>query len=225
MSAEKKGDILEKGAILQRDGDLYAIAPHIPGGFIDVESFRILVDVAEKYNAKAMKLTSGQRIAVVGIREEDIDAAWADVKRGIGFAIGLCVRMVKFCPGTTYCRHGKQDAMGLGKVLDKHFHGYMLPAKFKIGVAGCEYGCAGSSVKEVGIIGTPEGWTVLAGGNCGARPRLADKMAEGMKADEVVDLTDRIVKFFEGCEWANKMRLSRVIEKIGLDEFKKAVGV
>ncbi len=225
MSAEKKGDILEKGAILQRDGNSYAIAPHIPGGFIDVQSFRALVDVAEKYNAAAMKLTSGQRIAIVGIKEEDLDAAWEDVKRGIGFAIGLCVRMVKFCPGTTYCRHGKQDAMGLGGELDKRYHGYMLPAKFKIGVAGCEYGCAGSSVKEIGIVGTPEGWNLSAGGNCGAKPRLGDLLAEGLNAEQAIDLTDRIVKYFESCEWANKMRLSRVIEKVGLDEFKKAVGV
>ena len=179
----------------------------------------------QKYNAAAMKLTSGQRIAIVGIKEEDLDAAWNDVKRGIGFAIGLCVRMVKFCPGTTYCRHGKQDAMGLGMELDKRYHGYMLPAKFKIGVAGCEYGCAGPSVKEVGIKGTPEGWTVSAGGNCGARPRLGDVLAEGIDKEAAIDLTDRIVKYFEGCEWANKMRLSRVIEKIGLDEFKKAIGV
>ena len=105
------------------------------------------------------------------------------------------------------------------------FASYMLPAKFKIGVAGCEYGCAGPSVKEVGIKGTPEGWTVSAGGNCGARPRLGDVLAEGLDKEAAIDLTDRIVKYFEGCEWANKMRLSRVIEKVGLDEFKKAIGV
>ena len=29
-------DILEKGAILQRDKESYAIAPHIPGGIIRI---------------------------------------------------------------------------------------------------------------------------------------------------------------------------------------------
>ncbi|MDR3554300.1 MAG: NAD(P)/FAD-dependent oxidoreductase [Syntrophobacteraceae bacterium] len=218
-----KADILEKGAIIQRDGEKYAIAPHIPGGFIEVAQFRRIVDAAEKYNAEAMKLTSGQRIAIVGIREEDLPAIWADLDMSIGHAIGLCVRMVKFCPGTTFCRHGKQDAVGVGLKLDKLYHGHGLPAKFKIGVAGCEYSCAAPMVKEVGLRGTPEGWTVSAGGNGGARPRLGDIIAEGLDDQQAMDMVGRVVRFFEGCGWANKVRLGRVIDKIGLDEFKKAL--
>jgi len=112
-----KADILEKGAIVQRDGETYAIAPHIPGGFIDLARFSRLVDVAEKYNASAMKLTSGQRIAIVGIREEDLPAVWNDLEMSIGYAIGLCVRMVKFCPGTTWCRNGKPSTRLCGNLL------------------------------------------------------------------------------------------------------------
>ena len=219
-----KEDIPDKGAIIQRDGDTYAIAPHIPGGFIDIPQFRKLVDVAEKYNAAAMKLTSGQRIAIVGIQEQDLEAVWKDLEMSIGYAIGLCVRMVKFCPGTTYCRHGKQDAMGMGMKLDKLYHGYPLPAKFKIGVAGCEYSCAAPLTKEIGLKGTAEGWTLTVGGNCGAKPRFGDVIAEGLGAGPALDLIARIVRFFEGCHWANKMRLGRVMDKIGLDELKEAIG-
>ena len=134
-----KEDILEKGAIIQRDQQTFAVAPHIPGGFISVDQFAKIVDTAEKHNAQTLKMTSGQRIAVVGLQESDLDTFWRDVEHNIGYAIGLCVRMVKFCPGTTYCRHGKQDAMGVGMELDRSHHGRMLSAKFKIGVAGCEY--------------------------------------------------------------------------------------
>lgn len=218
-----KADMLEKGAILQRDGEKYAIAPHIPGGFIDVAQFRRLVDAAEKYNATAIKLTSGQRIAIIGINEEDVRAIWDQIDMKIGHAIGLCVRMVKFCPGTTYCRHGKQDAVGMGLKLDELYHGYLLPAKFKIGVAGCEYSCAAPLTKEIGLKGTPEGWTLTAGGNGGARPRFGQVMAEGFDDGQALEAVARIVDFFEGCTWANKMRMGAVIDKIGFDEFKKAV--
>lgn len=37
-----KTDILEQGAIVQRDGETFAIAPHIPGGFIEVTVFKRL---------------------------------------------------------------------------------------------------------------------------------------------------------------------------------------
>ena len=219
-----KQDILEdKGAILQQDQEDYAIAPHIPGGFIEVAAFKRLVDTAEKYHAKALKLTSGQRIAIIGVREEDLDSIWADLEMNIGHAIGLCVRMVKFCPGTTYCRHGKQDAMGVGMRLDALYHGYRLPAKFKIGVAGCEYGCAAPSVKEIGLRGLPAGWALTVGGTAGAKPRFGDLIAEGLTDNDAEELVERIIRFFKSCEWAKKIRLGRVIDKIGLDEFKKAI--
>ena len=55
-----KEDILEKGAICQRGCETFAVAPHIPGGFIRVADFKKLLDAAEKYNAQALKMTSGQ---------------------------------------------------------------------------------------------------------------------------------------------------------------------
>ena len=218
-----KTDLLEHGAIIQKDGDTYAIAPHIPGGFIDLPRFRRLVDVADKYKAAAMKLTSGQRIAIVGIQEQDLPAIWNELGMNIGYAIGICVRMVKFCPGTTYCRHGVQDAMGVGMKLDKLYHGYPLPAKLKMGVAGCEYSCTAPLTKEVGLKGTPDGWTLSAGGNCGAKPRLGEILAEGLNDEQAMNMVARIIHFFEGCDWANKMRLGRVIDKMGADEFRKAI--
>ncbi|NTW36131.1 MAG: NAD(P)/FAD-dependent oxidoreductase, partial [Syntrophobacteraceae bacterium] len=67
-------DMLEKGAILQRDKSTYAIAPHVPGGIItDFNLLRKIADVAEKYGVKAVKLTSAERFALVGLRPEDID--------------------------------------------------------------------------------------------------------------------------------------------------------
>ncbi|MGQ9921934.1 MAG: NAD(P)/FAD-dependent oxidoreductase [Desulfobacca sp.] len=219
-----KTDILEQGAIIQRDKETYAIAPHIPGGLLALADLKRLVAVAEKYQAKALKLTSGQRLAIIGLRQEDLEAVWQELQMSIGYAIGLCVRMVKFCPGTTYCRHGKQDAVGLGRQLDRLYHGYPLPAKFKIGVAGCEYNCAAPLVKEIGLTGTPEGWTLTAGGSAGARPRFGDLIAQGLNDAEALALVDRIMRFAAGVE-TKKVRLGRIMDKIGLDEFKRAIGM
>ena len=107
-------DLLEKGAIIQRDKATYAIAPHIPGGIItDYDLLRRIADVAEKYHVKAIKLTSAQRFALVGLDPQDLDAVWQDLGLAPGAAIGLCVRSIKICPGTTFCRLGMQDAVGV----------------------------------------------------------------------------------------------------------------
>ncbi len=220
-----KEDIFEKGAIIQRDKQTFAVAPHIPGGFISVADFRKLVDTAEKYGAAALKMTSGQRIAVIGLAENDLDAFWTDVERSIGYAIGLCVRMVKFCPGTTYCRHGKQDAMGVGAELDRRHHGRRLSAKFKIGVAGCEYACNAPRFKEVGLLGLPEGWQVSIGGTCGAKPRFGDIVAEKLDDAQAIAVTDNVIRWYASGNFKPKVRMGRIIDELGLDLVKKAIGL
>ncbi|MDD2389653.1 MAG: NAD(P)/FAD-dependent oxidoreductase, partial [Desulfobacterales bacterium] len=104
----------EKGAVIQRDKETYAVAPHVPCGVITPDQLRKLADAAEKYNAAAVKITSAARIALVGIREEDLDNIWKDLEMPPGHAVGLCVRSVKACPGTTFCKRGQQDSLGMG---------------------------------------------------------------------------------------------------------------
>ncbi|MCR3883538.1 MAG: NAD(P)/FAD-dependent oxidoreductase, partial [Methanothrix sp.] len=165
-------DLMEKGAILQRDKETYAIAPHIAGGIIDPAGLKKIAEVAEKYNAAALKITSAQRIAIVGLKPEDLDFAWADLGMKPGAAIGLCVRSVKICPGTTFCKRGLQDSVGVGLKLDELYHGMDMPSKFKMGVSGCPNSCAEPAVKDLGLMGTAKGWTVLVGGNAARKPRL-----------------------------------------------------
>lgn len=68
-----KNDIQEKGAIIQRDRQTYAIAPHIPGGLTDASTLRRIAEVAERHDAR-LKITSAQRIAIIGLAEEQLDA-------------------------------------------------------------------------------------------------------------------------------------------------------
>ena len=218
-------DILEKGAILQKDKVSYAIAPHIPGGIItDFNLLRRLADVAEKFGAKAIKLTSAQRMALVGVNPQDLDAIWQDLGMTPGAAIGLCVRSVKFCPGTDFCRIALQDAVKVGMTLDGKYHGFALPYKFKIGVSGCPNSCAESAIKDVGLVGFKKGWRVYAGGFVsGPNPRLADVIAEDLDDFQALKLVDDIIEWFIKAD--KKRRLGKIIDEIGLEQFKKDLGL
>jgi NAD(P)H-nitrite reductase large subunit len=216
-------DILEKGAILQRDRETYAIAPQTPGGIVTPEMLRKVADVADKYEASAIKLTSAQRVCIVGLKEEDIDSAWKDLGMKPAAAIGLCVRSVKICPGTTFCKRGQQDAVTLGLALDEKYHGMQLPSKFKIAVSGCMNSCSEPAVRDIGIMGTPKGYTVMVGGNAGIRARLGDVIAEELNDEEVMDLVERIISYYK--THTKKWRLGRVIDDMGLDAFKKEIGL
>ncbi len=212
----------EKGAIPQKDKTTYAIAPHIPCGVVTPDLLRKLADIAEKYKVQAMKITGATRIAVVGIKEEDIDSIWNDLGMDKGAAVGLCVRSIRACPGTTFCSLGKQDALGIGMKLDVLYHGTELPGKFKIAVSGCKLSCAESWVRDFGLIGGADGWKVVVGGNVGASPRIADEVSNGLSDEQAMDCAKKVLAYYK--ENAKKgERLGKMIERIGLDDLKAAI--
>ncbi|MDJ0855684.1 MAG: NAD(P)/FAD-dependent oxidoreductase [Desulfobacterales bacterium] len=212
----------EKGTILQRDKQTYAIAPHIPCGMTTPAQLRTIADVAEKYDCQALKLTSAARIAIIGLREEDIDQIWADLGMVPGHAVGLCVRSIKVCPGTDYCRLGLQDSLAMGMRLDDRFHGMELPNKMKMGVSGCTNNCAENCIKDIALMGKKKGWTVTAGGNGAKKPRLADHMAEELDDDAALAMIDRIIDYYR--ENGKKgERIGQMIDRLGLETFRQAV--
>jgi NAD(P)H-nitrite reductase large subunit len=212
----------EKGVIIQRDKQTYAVSPHIPCGVVQPETLRKIADMAEKYNVAAIKLTSAERIVLVGLKEEDIDNFWSDVGMPAGAAVGLCVRSIKACPGTTFCKRGIQDGLGLGFKLDEKYHGMELPAKFKMGVSGCPNQCAETCIKDIGLVGLPKGWKVLVGGNGGAKPRLAIELAKDLSEEQAVELIDKIIAYYK-VNAKPHQRLGAMIEKMGFEVFKSAV--
>jgi len=219
------GDLLEKGAIVQRDKETYAIAPHIPGGIItDYGLLRKVADVAEKFGAKAVKLTSAERFAIVGLRSQDLDQVWNELGMSAGAAVGLCVRSIKICPGTTFCRIAMQDAVGVGLKLDEKYHGHTLPNKFKIGVSGCPNNCSESWIKDLGLVGMKTGWRVLAGGFAsGLSPRLANVIAIELNDEQALALADKVIDWYE--QAGKPKRLGRVIDELGLEKFMQELGL
>ncbi|ABE53286.1 NAD(P)/FAD-dependent oxidoreductase [Methanococcoides burtonii] len=215
-------DILDKKAILQRDRESYAIVPHTPAGIISADELQCVVDVARKYGA-TIKFTSAQRVALIGLKENDLEDAWSELGMKPASSIGRCVRSIKVCPGITNCKRAQQDAMALGLKLDELYHGIELPSKFKMAVSGCMNSCSGPAVKDIGVMGTPRGFTLLAGGNAGIRPRIGDVIAEGLDEVEALEMVGRIIEFY--MRSAKKYRLGRLIDDIGLDVFKNEVRI
>lgn len=215
-----KKDILAKGAIVQRDKQTYAVAPHIPGGITDAATLRRIAEVAERYGAPVLKLTSAQRIALIGLPEDQLDAVWRDLGEKPGAAIGLCVRSVKICPGTDWCKRGQQDSVAVGLEMDRRYHGLELPWKFKMGVSGCLNDCGEACIKDVGLIGTPKGWQLMVGGNGGSQPRLAVRLRENVPTDaEALGLVERMVQWFAKQE--RRCRLGKLVEEMGVERIRQ----
>jgi NAD(P)H-nitrite reductase large subunit len=215
-------DDTPRGAILQRDRKTYAIVPRTPVGLVSPEVLDAISSVVRKYNIPITKITSGQRLALIGITRDEVDQVWRDLQMEIGPAVELCVHYVQACPGTEVCKFGVRDSLGLGMELEKLYVGMDLPAKVKIGVSGCPFCCAESYVRDIGLIGKKKGWIMTFGGNSGGRPRIGDVIAEDIGDAEAVALVQRCLEYYRD-NVDKKLRTARFIEKIGLETIKQAV--
>ncbi|HQD26413.1 NAD(P)/FAD-dependent oxidoreductase [Methanoculleus sp. DTU007] len=216
-----KANIPAKGAIVQRDLETFSIAPHIPGGFVEPALLRKIADVAEKYGAKFVKLTGTQRMIIVGIQEEDLDAAWAEFEDS-SKAIGLTIRSIQMCPSTRSCKRAKQDSPGLGFALDKEFYGKPAPAKFKMAVSGCPNCCSDPWMRDLGFVGTDDGFTAVVGGKGGGTAKVGRELAKGLTEEQALALARKVIAFYRENGQAPE-RLGATIERVGFDKFKEAV--
>jgi NAD(P)H-nitrite reductase large subunit len=222
MNENKKTDLPELGAILQRDRETYAIAPDIPAGVVSPDTLRKIADISEKYSAAAIKITSAQRMVIVGLKQDDLDNVWKDLDMKPGAAIGLCVRSVKICPGTTFCKKAVSDSLGLGLALHEAYHGIELPAKFKMGVSGCPNCCGESWIKDIGFIGFKNGFKVVVGGEAGKKPRIANELTFIESVEDAKKVTQNILDYYQ-TNAKPKERIGDFVDRIGFDEFSKSV--
>lgn len=212
----------EKGIVLQRDKKSYAMVPHFPLGVITPEECRKLADTAEKFNIPLIKITSSMRLALIGVNKTRVEDAWAEMGMNPGAATGPCIRSIRACPGIEYCRLAKQDAMKLGMELDRRYHGMALPAKLKIAVSGCINQCAENCIRDIGLHGKNNGWTITIGGNGGSRPSLAIPFVEGLNDEDALVTVDALIKLY--IEKAKKFdRMSKLVKRIGIEKIQEAV--
>jgi NAD(P)H-nitrite reductase large subunit len=214
----------DNGVVVQRDRSTYAIAPHLPCGIVTPDQLRRIADVAERYGCQALKLTSAERIALIGLKESDIDAAWADLGLKPGGLTGNRVRSVRVCPGTDFCKRGQQDSLSIGRNLDSRYHGVSMPAKFKLSVSGCPNQCTETATKDIGVVGTRAGWDLFVGGSGGVKPRLGTRLTQGVSGEQALALVDGIIEFYRTNARPHE-RFHKVLTRLGLDALTQALGL
>jgi nitrite reductase (NADH) large subunit len=184
-------------ANLQRNGT-YSVVPRVPGGEILPDKLIVLGQVARDFGLYT-KITGGQRIDLFGARVEQLPEIWRRlVEAGFesGHAYGKALRTVKSCVGSTWCRYGVQDSVGLAVELELRYRGLRAPHKIKAGVSGCARECAEAQSKDFGIIATEDGWNLFVGGNGGFRPRHADLLLSNVDTESLIRTIDRFLMFY-----------------------------
>jgi nitrite reductase (NADH) large subunit len=212
-------------ANMQKDGS-YSVVPRVPGGEITADKLIAIGQVAKKYDLYT-KITGGQRIDLFGAQMEQLPLIWQElIDAGFetGHAYGKSLRTVKSCVGSTWCRYGVDDSVGLAIELENRYKGLRSPHKIKFAVSGCTRECAEAQSKDIGVIATENGWNLYVCGNGGMRPRHADLFASDLSKEELIKYIDRVLMFY--VRTADKLQRTSVwMENLdgGLDYLKQVV--
>lgn len=198
----------------------YAITPHIPGGFITPENLEKIAKVAKKYNG-VIKLTSGQRILITNLEEEDLERIWEELDMVPAVKTQNSVKNVEMCPAG-FCKRSKYNTIGIGMRLSKRYQWAEMPCRTKIGVAGCKNACGSVYSKDVGIIADKTGFIVTVGGSAGYNPRMSDIIAIDLKEEDAEQLVDIILYYYKDIAEPGE-KLGFLIDRIGIESFKNEV--
>ncbi|MPW36425.1 nitrite reductase large subunit NirB [Vibrio sp. B1Z05] len=182
---------------IQKDGT-YSVIPRMAGGEVTPQALAALANVAAEYDLYT-KVTGAQRIGLFGAQKDDLPAIWRKlIEAGFetGQAYAKALRMAKTCVGSTWCRYGVQDSVGLGSMIENRYKGIRTPHKMKFGVSGCTRECAEAQGKDLGIIATDAGWNMYVCGNGGMKPRHADLLATDLDQETLIKYIDRFMMFY-----------------------------
>ena len=208
-------------ANIQKDGT-YSVVPRMYGGVTTPKDLKKIAEIAEKYDVPLVKVTGGQRLDLLGVKKEDLPSMWADLDMPSGYAYGKALRTVKTCVGSSFCRFGTQDSIGMGIQLEKRFERLNTPAKVKMAVSGCPRNCAESTIKDFGVVAIDGGWELHVGGNGGTKLRGTDLLVKVKTEEEVLEWSAAYLQYYRETGKYNE-RTSEWIERIGLDTVKQAL--
>jgi nitrite reductase (NADH) large subunit len=201
-------------AVIQSDG-AYTLIPQMYGGITNPEQLRKIAQVAKKYHINNVAITSDQRIHLLGVKKEELSEVWADLNMPLYSPHVNGVQNIKTCIGEHICSCDKKLSIELAVSIEKQFEFLTTPYRVKMGISSCLHNGAGSTTKDVGVIGVDHGWEIYIGGSSGRHVRSGELLCVAATTKEAIELITGFVQYYR--ETANYLeRTWEWVERIGL---------
>ncbi|KJJ84223.1 nitrite and sulfite reductase 4Fe-4S region [Candidatus Omnitrophus magneticus] len=226
----------KRGFLRSKEDGFFIFRARMICGNFKAEQLVKIADIASRYARGMVHMTVRQGVEVPFIRLNDIENVEKEAREA-GILTGTSgprLRAVTVCPGNNWCKSGLVNTFKLAERLENErgiSSGMELPHKFKIVISGCPNTCTRAQCSEIGVTGAVDisgnkkiGFAVYLAGSGGRMTKIGFKLDKIYSEDEVLDLIEIIVKFFKD-NAEPRQRLGALIEKIGKDNFLKAVGI
>ncbi|WHY54262.1 nitrite reductase large subunit NirB [Peribacillus simplex] len=204
----------QKNATVQSD-ERYSVIPQMYGGMTNAKDLRKIANVADKYDISRVAVTSEQRIHLMGVKKEDLPGVWADLDMPLSSKYGNTVQNVKTCIGEHVCSCDKKQSLLLAVDLEKRVEHVSTPYRLKMGISACMHNGAGSTTKDIGVMGIDRGWEIYVGGSSGRNVRAGELLCVAGTNEEAIEIIISFIQYYR--ETANYLeRTWEWIERVGL---------
>ena len=213
----------------------------IPMGRMSAEQLDVLAELAEEYSDSILHVTTRQDIQLHFVNIEDtpdLMRRLASVGITTREACGNSVRNVTACQFAGVCGDQAFDVTPYAHALTWYLLGHRdvqdFGRKFKIAFSGCKpHPCGLANFHDIGCIAVVRedgrrGFEFYVGGGLGAVPHQAKLLEAFVPEQELLPLSQAVCRVFaKHGERKNRARarLKFVVQKLGLDEFRRLVQV
>ncbi|MFT7249542.1 MAG: sulfite reductase (ferredoxin) [Arcticibacterium sp.] len=224
---------LARGVYGQRQEGVQMIRIKIPYGKMSFDQWRRICAVSDEYSTGNLHLTTRQDIQIHYVSLDRTPELWNELERDSVTLREACGNTVRNVTGSVTAGIDKDEPFDITPYAHAVFEYFLrnpicqeMGRKMKFSFSSTDADTSLAYIHDLGfipkIINGQRGFKVLVGGGLGAQPRMADVAYEFLPENQVIPLTESVLRVFDRHGERNsrsKARMKFLLAKIGLEAF------
>ena len=184
----------------------------LPGGRLPLDIMEAALRAARKHNL-GIYLSTLQNLRLLDVPASARDEIMAALTAlNAEFKAPGKFPVPRVCVGQGHCKLGLIDTEGLSRRILEHFSSReTTKGKLKIAIAACILGCPGIGTSDIGIVATPGGYDIYAGGKGGTTPKISRRIRRGLDEGEVIRTLEVLIDFHDR-KTISKQRMAKLMD-------------
>lgn len=228
---------LARGVYGQRQHGVQMIRIKLPYGKVSSAQLHRIAAVADEYSTGRLHITTRQDIQIHHVSLDRTPELWAQLEKDDITLREACGNTVRNITASETAGIDIDEPFDVSPYADAMFKFFLrnpisqeMGRKFKISFSATDADTALAYIHDLGFIAKIEngvrGFKVLLGGGLGSQPRHADTLYEFLPTDEIIPLTESVLRIFDRHgERAKrgKARMKFLIKDLGLEAFVQLI--
>ncbi|HET6542647.1 MAG TPA: nitrite/sulfite reductase [Chryseolinea sp.] len=228
---------LVRGIYGQRQSGVQMVRIKFPFGRITTKQIRRVADISDEYASSNLHATTRQDIQIHFVSLDKTPELWAKLEKDEITTREACGNTVRNVTASDTAGIDPKELFDVSPYAHETFKYFLrnpicqeMGRKFKIAFSSSDDDTAFAFIHDLGfiprIVNGKRGFKVVIGGGLGANPTLAQLAYEFLEEDQIIPLTEAVLRVFDRYGERNrrmKARMKFLLNDIGLEKLMALV--